>query len=114
MVPYTARRKSAQFCSDVARAQHLPFRIDEPRKRGRHSNPHVGPFASGKSFRSGETVNETGIYEVNHRSDHRPEHEVVLLKEDTFPPCETCAGEVRFRLIRTAPYIFQDEDFEES
>lgn len=36
-----------------------------------------------------------------------------MLSGDAFPPCDTCEQRVRFRLVRTAPYIFQDEDFEE-
>jgi hypothetical protein len=36
-----------------------------------------------------------------------------MINGDRFPDCETCGDKVRFRLIRTAPYIFQDEDFEE-
>jgi len=74
---------------------------------------------SGRSDRSttlysaGQMVRETGIYEVIHDQHHRTAHEVVLLNGDSFPPCDTCQERVRFRLIRTAPYIFQDEDFEE-
>jgi hypothetical protein len=36
-----------------------------------------------------------------------------MLNGDAFPACDTCATKVRFRLVRTAPYIFQDADFEE-
>lgn len=57
---------------------------------------------------------ETGIYEVLHDNSHRTAHEVVMLSGDSFPLCDTCSDRVRFRLIRTAPYIFQDEDFEAS
>ena len=64
-------------------------------------------------FNAGETVRETGIYEVIHDRGHRIAHEVVMLNGDAFPPCDTCEQRVRFRLIRTAPYIFQDEDFGE-
>ena len=28
------------------------------------------------------------------------------------PACDTCDEKVRFKVIRTAPYIFDDEDFE--
>jgi hypothetical protein len=68
---------------------------------------------SGPTFSAGETVRETGIYEVIHDKQHRSAHEVVMLSGDSFPPCDTCEVKVRFRLVRTAPYIFQDEDFEE-
>ena len=49
-----------------------------------------------------------------HDGAHRSAHEVVMLSGDAFPACDTCAAKVRFRLVRTAPYIFQDEDFEEA
>jgi hypothetical protein len=32
---------------------------------------------------------------------------------DPFPPCDQCDMRVRFKLVRTAPYIFDDEDFVE-
>jgi hypothetical protein len=90
------------------------FHADEGGKRGKHGARHSGPFASGDTYSAGEGVRETGIYEVRHESEHRAEHEVVLLAGDVFPKCDTCQAQVRFRLIRTAPYIFQDADFEES
>jgi hypothetical protein len=83
---------------------------------GGKSRPHSG-HKSGRPlvlFSAGETVRETGIYEVIHDRDHRAAHEVVMLSGDAFPACDTCREQVRFRLVRTAPYIFQDEDFEET
>lgn len=73
-----------------------------------------GPDKQAPLFSAGETVRETGIYEVIHDRGHRTAHEVVLLAADSFPACDSCGLLVRFRLVRTAPYIFQDEDFEES
>jgi hypothetical protein len=58
-------------------------------------------------------VREAGIYEVVHDNGHRGAHEVVLLSGDAFPACDTCRDHVRFYSVRTAPYIFQDEDFEQ-
>ena len=69
--------------------------------------------ASSETFRSGESVKQSGIYEVMHDAEHRASHDVVMLAGDVFPPCETCAERVRFQLVRTAPYIFQDADFED-
>lgn len=66
-----------------------------------------------KSFRPGDIVKQSGIYEVIHDSEHREAHEVVMITGAAFPNCETCDQNVRFRLVRTAPYIFQDQDFEE-
>ncbi|MBV9669961.1 MAG: hypothetical protein JOZ43_03305 [Acidobacteriales bacterium] len=90
------------------------FAAEDLPRRSKHSGRHSGPFAAGPSFKSGDSVRETGIYEVTHKIEHRAEHEVVLLNGDVFPRCETCQAEVAFRLIRTAPYIFQDADFEEN
>ncbi len=77
-------------------------------------NPgHSGRRPNGRRYRSGEVVRQSGIYEVVHEREHRETHEVVMISGETFPACDTCKDKVRFRLIRTAPYIFQDEDFEE-
>ena len=74
---------------------------------------HSGSRSNRRSYRSGEVVRQSGIYEVVHDRAHREVHEVVMISGQSFPDCETCRENVRFRLIRTAPYIFQDEDFEE-
>jgi hypothetical protein len=85
-------------------------------KGGGKSRPHSGQKSGRptKLFGAGETVRDTGIYEVIHDREHRSAHEVVMLSGDAFPACDTCRQQVRFRLVRTAPYIFQDEDFEET
>ncbi|MGC2108002.1 MAG: hypothetical protein WA655_00705 [Candidatus Korobacteraceae bacterium] len=75
---------------------------------------HGGRRGNNKRYRTGDTVRQSGIYEVIHDSSHREAHEVVMISGERFPDCETCKEKVRFRLIRTAPYIFQDEDFEEN
>ena len=74
-----------------------------PRRRGNHR----------KIYAAGETIPESGIYEVKHENNHRAIHESVLVKGDSFPYCDTCHDRVRFRVVRTAPYIFHDEDFGE-
>jgi hypothetical protein len=74
---------------------------------------HGGSRADNRRYRSGEVVRQSGIYEVIHDREHREAHEVVMISGQQFPDCETCKEKVRFRLVRTAPYIFQDEDFEE-
>ncbi len=63
-------------------------------------------------FRPGDTVRQSGIYEVLHEREHRVTHEVVMISGDQFPPCETCREKVRFKLLRAATYIFYDQDFE--
>lgn len=73
---------------------------------------HSGPRRDGRRYRPGDTIRQSGIYEVIHDREHRETHEAVMIGGQRFPDCETCKDKVRFRLIRTAPYIFQDEDFE--
>ena len=83
----------------------------ERRPRNRQSGLAV---SDGRIFRPGAPITDSGIYEVLHERDHRTAHEAVMIAGDRFPECDTCRDRVRFRLVRTAPYIFQDADFEES
>ena len=53
------------------------------------------------TFRTGETITRSGIYQVIHRK-HRLPHEVTLLKDQIFPRCAKCHDQVRFRLVRGA------------
>jgi hypothetical protein len=94
-----------------------PQQVSVFRVTGAGSRPprsrHIGHQASGPRFKPGDPVKETGIYEVVHDGGHREVHEAVMLADDSFPACDTCLEKVRFRLLRTAPYIFDDDDFEE-
>ena len=83
------------------------------RDRGGESGYRQGPARHGRIFLPGQPVPETGIYEVIHDRAHRTSHEAVMHREDLFPVCDQCDTRVRFKLIRTAPYIFDDEDFVE-
>ena len=99
-------------------ARLLASKIEMVRVRIHQGGGIKGPGRSSrttslKSHRPGDTVRESGIYEVTHDREHRAAHEVVMIAGDQFPNCETCDQSVRFRLMRTAPYIFQDQDFEE-
>jgi hypothetical protein len=87
--------------------------VHRPMLRGHSGDPghRRGNGKHGKIFLPGQTVPETGIYEVIHDQAHRVAHEAVMHREDLFPVCDQCDTRVRFRLVRTAPYIFEDEDF---
>src|SRR6185437_8681379 len=82
-------------------------------------NPGGGPGRfhergkHGKMFLPGAPVPETGIYEVLHDRQHREPLVFVMIRGPPFPPCDQCDMRVRFKLVRTAPYIFDDEDFVE-
>jgi hypothetical protein len=67
----------------------------------------------GELFAAGSVVRESGIYEVLHDLGHRSAHEVVMIAEELFPTCDVCDDRVRYRVLRTAPYIFSDVDFED-
>src|ERR671936_1502963 len=96
---------AAKIAGRVARLKSFSAgSAHRPSQRPRHS----GGGGEGRVNRSGEIVRETGIYEVTHDRAHRAAHEVVMLAGGAFPACETCESRVRFRLVRTAPYIFQD------
>jgi len=83
------------------------------KKRSGSRGPHwAGPRDEGLQYKAGDPVKESGIYEAIHEGAHREPHEVVMVKADLFPACDTCADKVRFRLVRSAPYIFSDVDFE--
>ena len=105
--------------SQLAAASNLLALKTRPmRVRVHHSGGTKGPGRSGrnvstKTSKPGDIVKQSGIYEVIHDREHRTAHEVVMINGDAFPNCETCDLNVRFRLVRTAPYIFQDQDFEE-
>lgn len=83
------------------------------RNPGDKSGKFHGRRRHGQLFLPGVPVPETGIYEVIHDGAHREAHEAVMHRGDPFPPCDQCDVRVRFRLVRTAPYIFDDEDFVE-
>jgi hypothetical protein len=96
----------------VSKTQSLrPFRAHQ--SGGVKGPGRSGRSLSAKGFKPGDPVKQSGIYEVVHDLEHRTAHDVVMIAGDEFPSCETCNQNVRFRLVRTAPYIFQDQDFEE-
>jgi hypothetical protein len=88
---------------------NLDFNAQAPRPPRSH---YAKGRNEGETFNSGDVVRHTGIYEVLHDGHHRTAHEVVMHVGDLFPACDSCDERVKFRVIRTAPYIFDDEDFE--
>ena len=56
-------------------------------------------------------VPETGVYGVLHSGAEEP-GDAMFVKGDMFPECRRCGKQVRYRLVRSAPYIFEDKDFE--
>jgi len=102
--------KQVDYRSGFRRAEQNSATAKHRGKARRHH--WEGPHARGQTYRAGDIVKQSGIYEALHEGEHRPAHDVVMIAADLFPPCDTCSDKVRFRLVRTAPYIFTDEDFE--
>ncbi len=61
------------------------------------------------AFEPGESVIRSGIYAVCHTDGSRGSN--VFLEGERFPPCSCCGLEVRYELVRSAPYLFNDPDF---
>ncbi len=61
-------------------------------------------------FRVGEVIPASGIYQVFHLL-HRASHDVTLLKDEKFPPCNKCGENVYFELVREVPEINEDYGF---
>ena len=64
---------------------------------------------SRRIFSPDEEIPESGIYQTTHASGEKDT--VVFLRGNLFPPCPDCGLKVRYSIVRTAPYIFDDEDF---
>ena len=61
-------------------------------------------------FQPADSVPESGVYQVQHYR-HRLYHEVTIPRGGKFPMCSECGSNVRFRLVRTAPPIETDRNF---
>lgn len=74
--------------------------------------PHISEtlFLQGECpYEPGELVEQSGIYAICHTDGTR--HTVVLTRGKRFPDCDCCGPQVRYRLVRSAPYILDDPDF---
>jgi hypothetical protein len=96
-------RRQKELTNPVLRDDRGPRDRHPRQKRSDHST----------FFLAGATIPESGIYEVIHDKSHRDTHESVMVRGDAFPMCDVCQERIRFRVVRTAPYIFEDEDFVE-
>jgi len=79
---------------------------DQERELSTQAAPRV------RVYQPGDTVPLSGIYSVLHSENHRGPHEVVMVGRDRFPKCEICDRKVNYRLVHSAPYVFEDHDFE--
>ena len=66
---------------------------------------------SEKRWQPNANVPQSGVYLMRHREQHSEAQEMVLLAGKQFPQCEVCQDDATFELVRTAPYVFHDDDF---
>lgn len=79
-------------------------------RQGRQGLQLVQSKPSKSKFRVGEAIPASGIYRIFHLA-HRSSHDVTLLKDEKFPPCNKCGDKVYFELVREVPELNRDYDF---
>jgi hypothetical protein len=62
-------------------------------------------------FSAGDTVHNSGLYEICHYDE--PRTTVVLVANSVFPYCRKCGERVRYKLLEAVPHISEDPDFNE-
>ncbi len=60
-------------------------------------------------FPPGFSVPVSGLYWAIHR-EHRLDHLVLALEDESFPSCRTCGGRLRFRLAQRLHHFAEDWD----
>ncbi len=65
----------------------------------------------GDTFKPGDKVPNSGIYDVVHDTVHHDRHQVTCVYGEPFPPCRHCGNSVRFRLAIAAIHIKAHEHF---
>ena len=64
-----------------------------------------------EQFKPGDLCPRSGIYKVVHDVAHHEEHEVTVIKDEPFPPCNHCGHHPRFTLERAAHHVSSHEHF---
>jgi hypothetical protein len=64
-----------------------------------------------KTYKPGDAVEASGIYMVTHDRIHVGEHEVTVVFGKKFPPCNHCGNHPRFKAVKLAQHIEQNEHF---
>jgi len=63
-----------------------------------------------RQYRPGELAPVSGKYEAIH-VEHRPSHQVLIIRGEQLPGCRTCKGGVRFTVIEVITHVTNDMDF---
>lgn len=59
----------------------------------------------------GETVPESGVYEVIHGNCLSQQYEMIFVAGQTLTACQLCGSQVRYQLRRAIAHISEDGDF---
>ncbi len=62
-----------------------------------------------QSYKPGQIVPTSGIYTAIHQQ-HRPQHDVVAIRGEEFPPCRVCKDEVLFCIASPVLHMMHDFD----
>jgi hypothetical protein len=57
------------------------------------------------SYKPGQTVPTSGIYQVTHDNRHTAAHEVTAVRGEPFPPCRNCGHGITYVLVRAAHHL---------
>jgi hypothetical protein len=64
-----------------------------------------------EEIKPGDKAPRSGIYKVVHGAGHQDEHEVTVVKGETFPPCKHCGTHPRFSVVTGAHHVHGHEHF---
>jgi hypothetical protein len=56
-------------------------------------------------YKPGNTVPESGLYNVNHDTSHAQRHQVTAVKGEPFPPCNAYGCHVTYTLATAALHL---------
>jgi hypothetical protein len=66
----------------------------------------------GDVFHANDLVPTSGIYGAIHDEYHLQPHEVICIKNQTFPSCLKCGNKAEFQLVRSYLYVLEHAAFE--
>jgi hypothetical protein len=58
-----------------------------------------------KTYKPGQLCEASGIYTVTHDPNHKDAHEVTVILDKRFPPCNECGDRPRFKAQRLAHHV---------
>ena len=66
---------------------------------------------STNTFWAGDKIPAAGVYSVVHTNNHASPHDVTIVSDGAFPPCNECGDRVYFILAKAAQNIALNPHF---